>query len=114
MTDASAAESTDEAGNPLDAFTNLRDLNVSFDGRLKPGPLKLGSGATLNVAEGATVRALGTMAAMDVDIEAPIKSMSLMEGKTRLQTGAGEVSMSVAFQDSESGWDEPGTRYARI
>ena len=40
---------------------------------------------------------------MNVDIDAPIKSMSLMEGKTRLQTGAGEVSMSVAFQDSESG-----------
>ena len=43
------------------------------------------------------------MAAMDVDIQAPIKSMSLMEGKTRLQSGAGDVEMSVTFVDSEEG-----------
>ena len=100
---ASGVEATESSDNPLDAFTNLRDLNVSFEGTLKPGPLKLGPGATLNVAEGARVSAAGTMSDMDVDIEAPVKSMSLMEGKTRIQSGAGEVSMSVKFEDSESG-----------
>ena len=102
-TPAAKPEKVEASENPLDAFTNLRELNVSFDGKLKPGPLKLGPGATLNIAEGATLRAVGTMENMDVDIEAPLKSMSLMEGKTRIQSGAGEVSMSVKFQDSESG-----------
>ena len=55
------------------------------------------------MAEGARVSASGTMSNMDVDIDAPVKSMSLMEGKTRIQSGAGEVSMSVKFEDSESG-----------
>jgi len=100
---SAAASGAENADNPLEAFTNLRDLNVSFEGTLKPGPLKLGPGATLNIADGAKVSAQGTMAAMDVDIQAPIKSMSLMEGKTRLQSGAGDVAMAVTFADSEEG-----------
>ena len=89
--------------NPLDEFTSLQDLNLSFDGTLKPGPMKLGPGATLNIAPGAKVSAEGTFADMDVEVHAPIKSMSLMEGQTRFQSGAGDVQMSVQFSKTDSG-----------
>ena len=92
--------------NPIDQFTELAGLNFSFEGELKAGPMKLGRGALLNLREGTQVTATGTLADMKVSMEAPVKSMQLAEGETRIQSGNGTVKMDVHF--TKSGDEEMG------
>ena len=101
----SAVDSAQEP-NPIDQFTDLAGLNFSFEGELKAGPMKLGRGALLNLREGTQVTATGTLADMKVSMEAPVKSLQLAEGETRIQSGNGTVKMDVHF--TKSGDEEMG------
>ena len=93
---SSTVADTDEP-NPIDAFTDLAGLNFSFEGELKAGPMKLGKGALLNLREGTKVTATGTLADMNVSMEAPVKSLQLSQGETRIQSGNGNLKMDVHF-----------------
>ncbi len=97
---SSAVEESNEP-NPIDEFTDLAGLNFSFEGELKAGPMKLGKGALLNLREGTKVTATGTLADMNVSMEAPVKSLQLSQGDTRIQSGNGNLKMDVHFTKNE-------------
>ncbi len=103
----SATTKTKVAATGLSAALDMARTTIDFSGTLKAGPVQFGSGAVLNLGEGAAVHCSGTLGDLHTQIDAPVKSMQLAADETRIRSGSGRVQFTLGLA-REFGGPQPG------